>query len=80
MYSLPNLIVALAVGAIDGKHITTKKPKKSGNDCYNYKGYFSSVLLGASDVQIFHRSSSKENIKDGTLGLPPLEPLGEGGV
>ena len=85
------------VGAIDRKHITMKKLKKSGSDYYNYKGFFSLVLLtlvdtdysflwdnvgsneSSSDAQIFNRSNMSKKIEDGSLALPPPEPLGEGG-
>ena len=33
----------------------------------------------SSDTQIFNRSNLREKIEDGTLGLAPIQPLGEGG-
>ena len=39
-----------ACGALDGKHIGLKCPDKSGSQYYNYKGFYSVVLMTLVDA------------------------------
>lgn len=36
-------------GAIDGKHVTNKRPPGSCSECFNYKGGYSVILLALVD-------------------------------
>lgn len=45
-WNFPNTI-----GAIDGKHIKIKSHNSTGSDFFNYKGYFSHLLLASCDAR-----------------------------
>jgi hypothetical protein len=38
------------IGAVDGKHIRTRKPSESGSQFFSYKNFFSTILVTVADA------------------------------
>jgi len=65
------------IGTVDGKHIRTRKPNESGSQFFNYKNFFSTVLMAVADagycfisVEVGAYSSSRDSnvFKNSTFG------------
>ncbi|XP_069605927.1 uncharacterized protein [Ranitomeya imitator] len=66
------------LGAVDGKHIRITKPARSGSEHFNYKKYFSVVLMAiadadcrfiAMDIGAFGRGNNSQTFKNSDMGL-----------
>ncbi|XP_065069253.1 putative nuclease HARBI1 [Rhopilema esculentum] len=66
------------VGALDGKHIAIKQPKMSGSEYFNYKGYFSIVLLALAsyDYKLIFVDVGASG-RNGDAGLFETSPLNQ---
>ena len=64
-----------AVGALDGPHVAIRCPRQSGSKHYNYKAFYSVVMLALVDAQIFNKCQLEKSLVDGTIGFPDADPL-----
>ncbi|KAG8221862.1 hypothetical protein J437_LFUL003238, partial [Ladona fulva] len=73
LWNFPN-----CCGALDGKHIRIVKPKNSGSLYFNYKNYFSIVLLGLVDANYKFLSIDVGSYgKEGDAGIFSKSKLGK---
>ncbi|XP_056391153.1 uncharacterized protein LOC130284639 [Hyla sarda] len=65
------------VGAVDGKHIRIQKPSNTGSEFFNYKKYFSIILIAianaqykfvAVDIDSYGRSNDSRVFKSSAMG------------
>ena len=65
------------MGAVDGKHTRMRKPNESGSQFFNYKNFFSTILMVMADADYYfisveagaQGSSSDSNVfKNSTFG------------
>ena len=72
IWNMPNVI-----GAIDGKHVRMQCPKFSGTQYYNYKGFYSLVLMAVCDANYcftmfdvgqFGSNNDSEVLENSTMG------------
>ena len=66
------------IGACDGKHIPIKHPDNSGSEFYNYKGFFSIVMLAIVDYDynfLYVDVGSQGRISDGGIFSSSFPPF-----
>ncbi|KAM4031898.1 uncharacterized protein ACNLHF_019279 [Anomaloglossus baeobatrachus] len=73
------------IGAVDGKHVRVQKPPRSGSLFFNYKKYFSVVLMAvadahykfiAIDVSAYGSTGDSRVLRTSQIGLQILQDCG----